>query len=102
MVKMIGNAGDFYRLRVTRLDESDEPDLEWRDDILYREPPAQSVVESECWAIEAVSVDDEDQVTRIACFETPQAAHESLEVIAEELAETTKSSFEARYLAGAE
>lgn len=102
MAKIIGNAGDFYRLRVTRMDETDEPDLEWRDDILYREPPAQRVRESQCWALEAVSVDDEDQVTRIACYESSETAYESLDSIAEDLAELTKSSFEERYLSSVE
>lgn len=102
MGKIIGNAGDFYRLRVTRMDETDEPDLEWRDDILYREPPAQRVREYESWGLEAVSVDDEDQVTPIAAYESSEAAHEALESIAEDLAELTKSAFEERYLSGSE
>jgi len=53
--RTIGAASDFYRLRVTRLNEPDEPDLEWRDDILYREPPHQRMGEIESYAIEAVS-----------------------------------------------
>jgi len=98
MAKIIGNAGDFYRLRVTRLDETEEPDLEWRDDILYRDPPRQRVREFESYAIEAVSVDDEDQVTQIARYESSDAAYAALDTIAEDLAELTKSSFEERYL----
>ncbi len=102
MAKIIGNAGDFYRLRVTRLDETDEPDLEWRDDILYREPPEQRLREYESWALEAVNTDDEDQVAQIACYESSEAAHEALEAIAEDLAELTKSEFEERYLSAVE
>lgn len=102
MSRVIGNAGDFYRLRVTRIDETDEPDLEWRDDILYREPPKQRVRESESWALEAVSLDDDDDVTRIALYESSEAAYEALDAIAEDLAELTKSSFEERYLTTAE
>lgn len=102
MGKIIGTAGDFYRLRVTRMDETDEPDLEWRDDILYREAPTQRMREYESWGLEAVSVDDEDQVTLIAAYESSEGAHEALESIAEELAELTKSAFEERYLSGTE
>ena len=31
MGKVIGAASEFYRLRLTRLDVIEEPDLEWRD-----------------------------------------------------------------------
>lgn len=95
--RIIGNASDFYRLRITRIDLSDEPDLEWRDDILYREPPRTYTHEAESWALEAVNTDDEDDVTLIASFETPDAAHEALDSIQEELLELTKSAFEKRY-----
>lgn len=100
MAKIIGSAEEFYRLRVTRIDETDEPELEWREDILYREPPKQRMRESESWALEAVSVDDEDQVTQIARYESSEAAHVALDSIAEDLAELTKSVFEERYLSG--
>ncbi len=98
MSKIIGSATDFYRLRVTRLDESDEPDLEWRDDILYREPPKQKVREGESWALEAILIDDEEVAARIASYESSEAAHEALEAITEDLSELTKSMFEERYL----
>lgn len=98
MGRIIGNAADFYRLRVTRLDETDEPDLEWRDDILYREPPRQHVHEGESWALEAVLIDDEEHAVRIASYESSDAAHAALESVSEDLAEVTKSTFEDRYL----
>lgn len=98
MSRTIGAASDFYRLRVARLDEPDEPDLEWRDDILYREPPRQRMGEIESYAIEAVSIDDE-QVTEIAEYETSEAAHAALASIAEDLEELTRSEFEHRYFA---
>jgi len=94
--RTIGAASDFYRLRVTRLNEPDEPDLEWRDDILYREPPRQRMGEVESYAIEAVSVDDE-QATEIAEYESSDAAHAALASIADDLDELTRSEFEHRY-----
>ena len=46
MAEVIGGADEFYRLRVTRVDEGEPPDLEWRDDVLYRRPPEESLDES--------------------------------------------------------
>jgi len=96
--RTIGAASDFYRLRVTRLNEPDEPDLEWRDDILYREPPTQRMGEIESYAIEAVSIDDE-QAFEIALYASSDEAHTALAAIAEDLEELTRSEFETRYMA---
>jgi hypothetical protein len=49
MAKTIGSAADFYRLRMMRLDASDAVDFEWRDDILYRRPPADDIAEDEAY-----------------------------------------------------
>lgn len=96
MGNIIGAASDFYRLRVSRVAEPDEADLEWRDDILYREPPRQRMGEVESYAIEAVGVDD-DQPREIALYESNDEAHAALESITEDLEELTRSEFEARY-----
>lgn len=97
MGKTIGAAEDFYRLRVVRVAEPDEPDLEWRDDILYREPPRQHLGAVDSYAIEAVGVDNEDDVTQIALYESSDEAHVAFDEISEDLAELTKSEFEERY-----
>lgn len=96
MSKIIGAAADFYRLRVVRLEDPDEADLEWRDDILYREPPAQRIGESQTWAIEAVGVDDEI-ATPIAEYASSAEAYAALDGITEDLEELTRSEFETRY-----
>lgn len=95
--KTIGDASDFYRLRVLRVDDVDLPDMEWRDDILWRRPPATSIDESEVWRVEAVDVDDDENVTVIGVFVDPADAHEALATAEEDLAELTRSAFEERY-----
>ena len=97
MSRVIGNASDFYRLRVTRIDVTDEPDLEWRDDILYRDPPSQRVAASAHWSVEAVSLADEDDVTVVAMFVESEEAQGFLEGANEDLNEMTVSAFEDRY-----
>lgn len=96
--RTIGAASDFYRLRITRMDQSEEPDLEWRDDILYRTPPNQRLREADAFAIEAVSVDDEDDVTLIAVYGSSDEAYAALGPVEDDLGDLTKSAFENRYL----
>lgn len=97
MGKAIGAAADFYRLRVMRVDESDELDLEWRDDILYRRPPSQSVDEYERYRVEAVALDDEDAIVSLGAFDSVADAHEALNAAQDDLDELTRSEFEERY-----
>lgn len=97
MSKGIGDASDYYRVRLMHVGESDEPDLEWREDILYRRPPVQHVDEYELYRVEAVALDDEDDVTLLGAFDSTADAHEALAAAEEELAELTRSEFEERY-----
>lgn len=95
--KAFGAASDYFRLRVTRMDESDSPDLEWRDDILWRRPPTDEPGESELWRVEAVAVDDEENVITLGAFDDPNDAHEALLSAEEDLAGFTVAQFEERY-----
>ena len=95
--KAIGNACDFYRLRVIRMDESDTPEMEWRDDILWRRPPSQHIEELDLYRVEAVSLDDDDDVTPLATFDISDDAADALEEAQEALGEMTKSEFEDTY-----
>ncbi|MDO9556928.1 MAG: hypothetical protein Q7J82_05030 [Coriobacteriia bacterium] len=97
MARVIGKADDFYRLRMVHVDESDEPDLDWRDDILYRRPPQQRVDEYEFYRVEAVLIDDEENVTGIRTFDTQDEAYVFVESVQEDLSEMTKSEFEDTY-----
>jgi hypothetical protein len=99
MDNVIGAADDFYRLRVARIDDTEAVDFDWRDDILWREPPVKRPEEREVWRIEAVRIDD-DVALPIADYESAEEAHVALEGLEEELCELTKSQFEARYLEG--
>ncbi len=98
MSGIIGQAADFYRLRLTRLEELSGLDFEWRDDILYRQPPRSDVHEEEVWIVEAVELDDEDVVRELGRFATRDHAEDLLQEAQEALDEMTRSRFEARYL----
>jgi len=102
MVRIIGNADEFWRLRVTRVDTTSALDFEWHDDILYRQPTVNFGDEVESYHVEAVRLDDSEIVCRIGTFGSSAEARELLSRAMEDLAEMTKSEFEIRYLDGAE
>lgn len=102
MIHIIGNADEFWRLRITRVDTTSGLDFEWHDDILYRKPKVDFGDEVELYHVEAVRLDDAEIVSRIATYSSSAEARELLAVAAEDLAAMTKSEFEGRYLDGAE
>ena len=89
-------AGDFYRIRLMRLDEGETPDLEWRDDILFRTPPPQPREESHRWVVQAVDIDDEESFTPLAEFGEQSDAQEFESSAEKALTELTRAEFEER------
>ena len=102
MVRMIGNADEFWRIRLTRVDTTDHFDFEWHDDILYREPTVERGEEVEYFHVEAVRLDNSEEVVRVASFEDPNQAKDMVAELREALAQMSKSEFESAYLEGAE
>lgn len=94
MAKVIGKASDFYRLRVLAIDATDGVDFEWRDDILYRRPPAETIDDEEAYQVEAVLLDDDDVTYTLATFADSVEAHDFCEARELDLDEMTKSEFE--------
>jgi hypothetical protein len=102
MVHMIGNADEFWRLRLTRLDTTENFDFEWHDDILYRRPNVAHGDEVELWHVEAVRLDDANSVSRLGTFDSQAEARDFMSAITENLAEMTKTEFEVAYVDAAE
>lgn len=102
MVHIIGNANEFWRLRLTRVDTADGLDFEWHDDILYRAPIVQQGDDVEFFHVEAVRIDDPDAIVRVATFSDADQAHDFLDELKEALRDMSKSQFESAYLDGAE
>ncbi len=100
--QVIGNADEFYRLRVMRVDESDSPDLEWRDDILWRRPPIDRISEGEVYRVEAVELDNDDAAASLGEFGSSDEAYAWLQSTEADLAEMTKSEFEESYFPDAD
>ncbi|MBN2841344.1 MAG: hypothetical protein JXP37_10355 [Coriobacteriia bacterium] len=99
-MKVIGSAADFYRVRVVSIDTTEDLNLEWRDDVLYRRPLSEQPDEERAFIVEAVALDDEERTVPIATFEDASEAAAWAEERQSELADLTKSDFEERYFAG--
>ncbi len=97
-MRIIGSADEFWRLRLTRVDTTNDLDFEWHEDILYREPQVGQTAEVEQWHIEAIRTDDYDTIVRIATFNGRQDAESFFERAKDDLIEMTKSQFEEAYL----
>jgi hypothetical protein len=95
--KPLGMADDFYRLRVIHVDSSGSPELDWRDDILYRDPPASEPTEADTYTVQAVELEDEEETTALASFSDAEEARAWLEEAQESLEELTRSEFELRF-----
>jgi hypothetical protein len=98
MARVFGEARDFYRLRLIRLDAQGDLDFEWRDDILWRRPridPPEDVAE---YRVEAVRLDDEERVAVLATFDEYGSAFEWLSQAQADLDEMTTAEFEQTYI----
>ena len=98
MGKLIGPASDFYRLRVTHLDLAEEPDFDWRDDVLWRTAPVEVPEERDVWIAEAVEIASGLVAARLDVFDDPDEARDFLAEVEEDLGDLTKSQFEAAWL----
>ncbi len=96
--RVIGDASEFYRARMVKVDDSGAPDLEWRDDILYRRPPEQAVEEYALYRIEVMDNTSEDVVTSLGEFESHDEASALLDEVQDAIATLTKKVFDSRYL----
>ena len=97
-MQTIGAADEFWRLRLTRVDTTDELDFEWHDDILYREPAITTADEVALWHVEAVHLEAPDTVVRIATFAERDEAETFFDRVLSDLAELTCSQFEEAYV----
>jgi len=96
-MKIIGSAAEFYRVRVIAIDTTEDLNLEWRDDVLYRRPQSDPLDEERAYVVEAVALDDEDRIVTIARFDDAAEAAAWADERQLELPDMTKSDFEERF-----
>lgn len=101
-MKVIGDANEFWRVRLTRIDTTSDLSFEWHDDILYRTPDVEVAAEVERWSVQAIRTDDVDTIIEIGSFEHRDDADRFMKRVLEDLADMTKSLFEETYLVSSE
>ena len=95
---VIGPAEDFWRLRLTRMDSSEELDFEWHDDILWREPLVHLEPGEPAYIVEAVSLGSgPEQIVRLAAFPDEPTARSFLDEANDDLTDMTRSQFESAH-----
>ncbi|PKQ17297.1 MAG: hypothetical protein CVT67_00345 [Actinobacteria bacterium HGW-Actinobacteria-7] len=97
-MRIIGAASEFWRLRLTKVDTTDELDFEWHEDILYRAPHPTTAGDLEVWYVEAIRLDDYEAIVALGTFRNRLDAEDFLERANEDLAAMTKTQFETAYL----
>jgi hypothetical protein len=100
VVHVIGDADEFWRLRIVCVGTIDPSDLDWADDVLYRRQSAVCGDAQESWNVEVVKIDDPERVCVLGTFSRDSEAQEKLHEIEEDLQEMSRSQFESTYLAG--
>ena len=98
MSRIIGPANEFYRLRVTHLDEGGDVEFDWRQDVLWRSPDFEPQQESDIWVLEAVTLDELETVTPLMMSATSGEAHDALAQAQADLDSMSKSEFESAYI----
>jgi hypothetical protein len=93
---IIGPAEDFWRLRMTRMDPTDDLDFEWHDDILWREPQVHLEPGEPAYVVEAVSAEAGlERIVPLAAFAEEDSARAFLDEVRDDLLSMTRSQFEA-------
>ena len=95
---VIGPADEFWRLRLTRMDPSEDLDFEWHDDILWRQPRVHLEPGEAAFLVEAVSLGaGPEEIVRIAAFPDESSARAFFDEATDDLRDLTRSQFEATH-----
>jgi len=96
MRKQIGQANDYYRCRVIEIVENNPQALDWRDDVLYREPPEPSVSSARRFTVQIVEIDTAE-THDVKAYPTQAAADKKQSLVEEDLRDMTRSEFNKKY-----
>ncbi len=93
--KLLGIAGDYYRVRVLNVYEELPADLEWQKDVLYRASRAYPSKLKVTCRIQVLTQDK--TVHEIANLSSRKKAKKRLRKVKEDLRELTKTEFDEKY-----
>ncbi len=93
--KLFGIAGDYYRVRVLKIHEELPADLEWREDVLFREPKAYPSKLKVTYRIHILT--QGRTAHEIANLRSGKEVKSKLRKVKEDLRELTKMQFDKKY-----
>lgn len=96
MRKTIGKASDFYHVRLITLKENSLPEVEWREDILYRTSEASQEKVVISYNLEVVNIDSR-KTYLIKNYPNKAVAAEKLKEMQDDLEILNKRGFEDKY-----
>jgi hypothetical protein len=94
--KVFGDASDFYRVRIMKLEETEMPDFDWHENILIKKPEIEIPDSKVKFCVQIVSL-DERKVFSISSFKSETKAKLAKRKIEEDIEELTKNQFEKKY-----
>jgi hypothetical protein len=94
--KVFGDASDFYRVRVIKIEETEMPDFDWEEDVLIKKPKIEIPDSKVKFCVQIVSV-DERKIFPITSFKSETRAKLAKRKIEEDIWELTKNQFEKKY-----
>ncbi|MHB0975966.1 MAG: hypothetical protein ACYC1U_02100 [Candidatus Aquicultorales bacterium] len=95
-MKAFGAAEDFYRVRLVTIEEYIPPELDWDEDILYKQPPAFKIKSSKSIRVELIEETSGD-IVLIKEFKVRPGAERLFRAAARDLKELTKHEFDSKY-----
>ncbi len=96
MRKQIGQAGDYYRCRVIEIVEDRPQALDWREDVLYREPPEPSVSSARRFTVQVIAIDT-SEAHDVKAYPTDAGAEKKKILVEDDLRDLTRSEFIKKY-----
>ncbi|MCL2332161.1 MAG: hypothetical protein FWC54_01570 [Actinomycetia bacterium] len=91
---------DIWRVRIVRLDAYDDFDLEWHDDILYRDHSGEDIAIRDLWRVEIVSAATGDLKRAVRAFKSRDEAESLAASITDQSHSLSVRSFMDTYLVG--
>jgi len=96
-MKIFGKAEEFYRVRLQRMSEASEMEMDWDESILYRDPPPFESKSTTYFLVQAVDIDN-NQTFDIKRFSLREEAANFQNQADNELTTLTKAEFEKKFI----
>ncbi|MDO8885396.1 hypothetical protein [Candidatus Oleimmundimicrobium sp.] len=96
-MKSFGRADEFYRVKLITLSETQPEEFDWKEDVLYRNPPKEFTVSNEIEYLVMIVDKNTGESHHSYFYKFKPKAQKKFELIKKDLKELTKMQFQKRY-----